>query len=150
MDDGGFDINADKFQIRPLAADESARLHSVLDPVLHDVRVSGAIVPDVRDEAHEDLGGGVVSAWLGNRAGTGGMGIRVLVGLPLAEQVAGLAEQVQEWEVEELAAVGLPATWPQCPDHPNSHPLAPEARDGQALWACPRTGRRIAAIGGVD
>jgi hypothetical protein len=60
-----------------------------------------------------------------------------------------LAEQVQEWELEELAAAGFPATWPQCPDHPNSHPLSPEARGGQALWTCPRTGRRIAVIGGL-
>ena len=148
MRDGAFDVNAAKFEVRPLIGDESALLHAALDPVLHDVRVSGAIIPDIQEEAHEDVEG-IVSAWLANRAGQGGVGIRVQSGLPLAEQVAGLAEQVQEWELEELPAAGLPATWPHCPGHPNSHPLSPEARDGQAIWACPRTGRRVAAVGGL-
>jgi hypothetical protein len=37
----------------------------------------------------------------------------VTLAQPAAERVAALADQVQEWEVEELAAAGRPATWPQ-------------------------------------
>jgi hypothetical protein len=69
-----------------------------------------------------------------------------------AEQVARLADQVQEWEVEELAAQGRPATWPQCPEHPSSHPLTPEVGpDETAVWRCPRSQRvagRIGQLGG--
>ena len=64
-----------------------------------------------------------------------------------AEQVARVAEAVQEWEIEELAAVGRPATWPECPDHPDSHPLDAVVDGGKAVWRCPRSGRAISAIG---
>ena len=71
------------------------------------------------------------------------------VGTPAdAEQVARLADQVQEWEIEELAAVGRSATWPECPDHPNSHPLQPGLSDQDtAVWRCPRSGRVISEVG---
>ena len=36
--------------------------------------------------------------------------IRVQVGLPPPERLVGLADQLQEWEIEELAAAGRPAT----------------------------------------
>jgi hypothetical protein len=150
MNGGGFGVNADKFKTRSLADHESAQLQAVLGPVLRDVRATGGIMPDIREEAHEDLDGGVVSAWLANGASAGGRGIRVLTGLSPAEQLAGMAAQVQEWELEELAAAGRSATWPQCPVHPNSHPLSPEAQGGEAVWVCPRIGRRIARIGELD
>jgi hypothetical protein len=55
---------------------------------------------------------------------------------------------IQEWEIEELAAAGRSATWPECCDHPNSHPLQPRLDDeNTAVWRCPRSGRVISAIG---
>jgi hypothetical protein len=67
-----------------------------------------------------------------------------------AERVAGLAEQVQEWEVEALAGAGRPATWPECPAHPASHPLEPAvSADGAATWRCPRSGLAVGAIGAL-
>jgi hypothetical protein len=149
MNDGSFGVNADKFEPQTLADEESTLLNAALGPVLRDIRVTGAIMPEILEEAHEDLEG-VISAWVANHVSAGGMGIRVPTYLPLTKQVAGLAEQLQEWEMEELAAVASPAVWPQCPDHPASHPLSPEVRDGQATWTCPRTGRRIAAIGELE
>jgi hypothetical protein len=72
----------------------------------------------------------------------------VTLAQPAAEQVAALADQVQEWEVEALAAAGRPATWPQCPEHPASHPLEPAvSADGGAIWRCPRSGLAVCAIG---
>lgn len=146
---GDFYIDPYGFRVRPLTENESAQLHAALGPVLHDIRVTGAILPDIREETHGEIEG-TISASVYSPLGSGGMGIFVRVELPLAERVADLADQVQEWEVEELPGHGKSSSWPECPDHPNSHPLSPVTRDGQAIWTCPRTGRRIAAIGELD
>ena len=66
------------------------------------------------------------------------------------DQLAQLADQVQEWAVEELWNRGRSATWPECPFHPNSHPLEPAAVAGAALWRCPKTAERVAAIGALS
>ena len=79
----------------------------------------------------------------------GSRGIHVQVSLPPPERLADLAHQLQEWEVEELAAAGRPATWPECPEHPDSHPLAPQARGGQAVWCCPASGQVISVVGSL-
>ena len=139
---------------RPLTDAERADLRAALEPVLRDLRTTDAIVPDVVEEAHDDLGPDCVPAWIQppGTAGSlvaGSQGIRVLLGLPLPERLADVADQLQEWEVEELAAAGRPATWPQCPQHPDSHPLAPQARGAQAVWCCPRSGHVIAVIGAL-
>jgi hypothetical protein len=66
----------------------------------------------------------------------------------VAERVADLADQVQEREAEALAEAGRPAAWPECPEHPASHPLAPAvAGDGGSVWRCPRSGTPVCAIG---
>jgi len=118
------------------------------------MRGSGAIVPGVLEEAHEDPGPDWVCACIrppdaaGSR-GLGSRGIRDQVGLPLPERLAGLAGSLQEWEVEELAVAGRPATWPECPEHPDSHPLAPRAHGDQAVWCCPASGQVISVIGAL-
>jgi hypothetical protein len=135
---------------RILTDAERAELQAALDPVLRDMRSSGAIVPDVLAEAHQDLGPDCLPAWILSPGSSGSAwGIRVEVGLPVPERLAGLADQLQEWEVEELAATGRPATWPECPEHPDSHPLAPRASGDQAVWCCPRSGHVISAIGAL-
>jgi hypothetical protein len=118
-----------------------------LEPILRDMRNSGAIVPDVREEAHDDLGPEYVHAWIELPGSTGAQGIRVQVSLPPPERLADLADQLQEWEIEELAAAGRAATWPECPEHPDSHPLAPQARGDQAVWCCPLSRQVISGIG---
>jgi hypothetical protein len=134
---------------RALAGAERAELRVTLEPVLRDMRDCGAIVPDVLEEAHDDLGPDFVCAWIQSPGGVGGGGIRVQVGLPAPERLADLAEQLQDWEIEELYAAGRPAAWPECPQHPDSHPLAPQARGDQAVWCCPASGQVIAAIGAL-
>jgi len=133
---------------RALTDAERAELRASLEPVLQDLRSSGAIVPDILEEAHDDLGPDCVCAWIQPPGGgAGSQGIRVQVSLPAPERLADLADQLQEWEVEELAAAGRPATWPECPQHPGTHPLAPRARSGQATWCCPASGQAISIIG---
>jgi hypothetical protein len=133
---------------RALTNAERAELRANLEPVLQDMRSSGAIVPDILEEAHDDLGPDCVCAWIQSPGGgAGSQGIRVQVSLLAPERLADLADQLQEWEVEELAAAGRPATWPECPQHPGTHPLAPQPRSGQATWCCPASGQAISIIG---
>lgn len=136
-------------QPRPLTEAEQTELRANTGPVLRDLRAAGAIVPDIRAEAHEVPDPDTVCAWIQHPRSIGSMGLRVRLALPPAERLADLADQVQEWEVEELAAAGRPATWPQCPDHPGSHPLSPGTNDGEAVWSCPASGRVVARIGAL-
>jgi hypothetical protein len=139
---------------RALTDAERGQLRSALEPILRDMRISGAIVPDVLEEAHDDLGPDYVPAWIRSPDdatwGLGSQGIRVQVSLSPPERLADLADQLQEWEVEELAAAGRPATWPECPQHPDSHPLAPQARGEAATWCCPASGQVIGVIGALQ
>jgi len=128
---------------------ERAELRANLEPILRDMHSSGAIVPDILEEAHDDLGPDCVCAWIQSPGDAGSQGIRVQVSLPAPERLADLADQLQEWEIEELAATGRPATWPQCPQHPDTHPLAPQARGDQAAWCCPASGQVISGIGAL-
>jgi hypothetical protein len=134
---------------RPLTDAERSAIDAAFAPVLLDLRAVGAIVPEVRYEAWQDRGPESVSAFIAPAGRTvGSRGVWVELAGSLAEQVAQLAEQVQEWEVEELCAAGQSATWPECPEHPNAHPLEPVVTDaGAAIWRCPRAGLAICAIG---
>ena len=134
---------------RPLTDGERAVLDAAMEPVLRDLRAAGALVPEVRYEAWEDQGPEYVSAFIAPPGETlGSQGVRVTLAHSAAERVADLAEQVQEWEVEALAAAGRPATWPECPEHPASHPLEPVmSADSTAIWRCPRSELPVCAIG---
>jgi hypothetical protein len=134
---------------RPLTDGERSVLDATMTPLLHDLRTAGAIVPGVRYEAREDRGPDYVCAVIGPADRTvGSQGVWVALAYSAAERVAELAGQVQEWEVEALAAAGRPATWPECPEHPASHPLEPVmSADGTAIWRCPRSERPVCAIG---
>lgn len=132
---------------RPLTESERARLRETLAPVLRDIEASGAIGPIIREETRDRVGDDFVSVMVWSADGTG-MGVFVPAEDTAGQRVARLADQVQEWEIEELAAVGRPATWPECPDHPNSHPLQPVLSDQDtAVWRCPRSGHVISQVG---
>ena len=135
---------------RALTDAERAELRANLEPVLRDMRSSGAILPDILEEAHDDFGPDCVCAWIQTPGGAGSQGIRVQVSLPAPERFADVADQLQEWEIEELAAAGRPATWPECPQHPDTHPLAPQARGDQATWCCLASGQLISGIGALQ
>lgn len=133
---------------RPLTADERLIVREAAAPVLRDMAATGPIVLDVREEAHADNGSDVVCAWVRSSLGNAAMGISIYLASPVTKRVAELAEQLQEFELEELCAAGRSATWPECPEHPDSHPLEPAVRDDAAMWLCPRSGDVICAIGG--
>jgi len=120
-------------------------LAEALTPVLRDLERSGSVIPEVRDD---EWGGIEGQATAGLRGPDGsGQGVSVMTGESLPQRIASVADQVQEWAVEELCSVGRPTNWPQCPDHPHSHPLSAVVQDGRAAWTCPATGRLASAIG---
>jgi hypothetical protein len=122
-------------------------LGEALVPVLDDLRNSGAPVPDVRDEQWSDFPG-QVTAML--RAADGsGQGVSAMAAEPLPQRIASVADQVQEWAIEALWRAGRPATWPECPQHPGSHPLAAAVQNGRAVWTCPQTRHIVTSVGSL-
>jgi len=119
-------------------------LARALAPVLHDLETTGGPVPQVDDEdwQHDPRW---PSAMLRGADGSA-MGISVTFGDSRPEQVAQVADQVQEWAVEELWG-SRPTNWPPCPQHPTTHPLQAAVRDGAARWTCPEDGTAVAVIG---
>ncbi|MER6510461.1 hypothetical protein ABT158_26810 [Nonomuraea sp. NPDC001636] len=113
-------------------------------PVLRDLRATCGVRPDLREET--PLRGGERVLMLFAPDGSG-VGLRLGVAGGPAEQVADLADQAQEWAVEALWGQGLPAVWPECPEHPGTHPLAATVVDGVATWSCPHTRAPVAAVG---
>jgi hypothetical protein len=131
-------------QGRDLTASERDELHAVLDPVLADIRAAGAILPVIEEHAWAD--DEAISVYLWSQDGYYA-GVQVLRDQPPAERLAWLADQVQDWEVEELAAAGRPATWPECPQHPGTHPLSAVVLDDVAVWQCPAAGTVAFRVG---
>jgi hypothetical protein len=120
-------------------------LAEALAPALRDLQTSGSVLPEVRDQQWDGIEG-QATAYLYSPDGSG-QGVFVMTGEPRSQQIASVADQVQEWAVEELCSVGRPANWPPCPRHPSSHPLSAVVQGGQAVWTCPATGREVSEIG---
>ena len=120
-------------------------LAEALAPVLRDLENSGSVVPDVRDEQWDGIEG-QVTAMLYSPPGWA-QGVWAMTGEPRPERIASVADQVQEWAVEELCSLGRPTNWPPCPQHPGTHPLSPVVSGARAVWNCPKTGDVVAEIG---
>jgi hypothetical protein len=120
-------------------------LSEALAPVLRDLGTCGAPVPDVRDKQWPDFPA-QVTAMLHDTDGTA-QGVFAMAAESLPQRIASVADQVQEWAVEALWRAGRPATWPECPEHPNSHPLTAAVQEDRAVWICPRTGHLVNVIG---
>src|SRR5436305_558239 len=102
-------------------------LDAALTPILHDVIASGELLVDVR-ESQPPFWRNPVPGYLYATAWTpdgSAVGISVQAGWPRAAQIAALAEQLQEITIEARWGAIPSATWPECPGHPNSHPLEP-------------------------
>ena len=64
-----------------------------------------------------------------------------------ADNVASVADQVQDFASEVLALVTGNSTWPPCPQHPDRHPLEARVVAGDAVWRCPVGGAVAAPVG---
>jgi hypothetical protein len=121
--------------------DVHEQLARAIQPVLRDAETAGVPVPTVADQEWIDFPD-MASAMLPST------GVSVALGVPEAEQIAQLADQVQEWIIEELWG-GAPTNWPRCPTHPRSHPLRAAVVGGVATWTCPTDGTDVAPIGSL-
>jgi hypothetical protein len=131
---------------RSLTDREQQQLQAALAPMLRDMRATGAVLPDIVPEAHEDRGEAFVCAWIDD-GDLGGCGISVWITESPADQVSQLAEQLVEWANDVQS--GRTATWPPCPDHPDGHALWPDCEDGRAVWKCSTSDRVVCAIGAL-
>lgn len=118
-------------------------LEQALQPVLRDIRRTGAPLPRIEDSPS----GGYPdqpAAMLWSLNGTGS-GVDVYTPAPEPDRIASVADQVQEWVIEERWISG--SNWPPCPHHPSTHPMTAQSRDALAVWVCPTDDEVISAIG---
>jgi hypothetical protein len=120
-------------------------LADALIPVLRDLEATCPLVPRIEPDQWSNFPGQLAAmAWWPDGSGCG---ISVLASETTEQRIANLADQVQDTAVEGLPQFGLPAVWPACPEHPNSHPLRALTTDGVAFWVCPMTGDRVQKVG---
>jgi hypothetical protein len=123
-----------------------AELEAALAPVVADLISGTGLDPEFRDVDWPVDGMVATMLFL---PGAGGAGISITCGAGSTDQVVSLADQVQVWAVEALWSAGRSPVWPECPEHPDAHPLQPAARDTAAIWACPVSGVEIGRIGSL-
>jgi hypothetical protein len=129
-----------------------AALREALAPVLRDLDGPDGVRPRIREWADVDwpMPGPLPEGVALYAPDGSGMGVQLRDGLDGVEQIAAMADQVQEWAVEALWGLRRPTNWPACPRHPGRHPLEPVADAGRAVWRCPATGDETAEIGHLD
>jgi hypothetical protein len=120
-------------------------LRAALEVVLPDLISTTGLNPQVREDNWSDVRGQECAHLNSDDGST--VGIWVMSGDTIAAQAAELADQIQEWAIEELFRLGRSPTWPECPEHPGSHPLSPKVAESNAVWGCPATLRTHAVIG---
>ncbi|VXC29382.1 hypothetical protein [Nocardioides sp. AX2bis] len=110
-------------------------IEEALRPVLDDLQAAEGWIPPVDPTPWQD--------WQPSESCTlvaygSSAGVWLDMSLDPASGLARLADQVQDWVVEQLPGMHRPAVWPTCPAHPDSHPRQAVVEGGRAVWACPR------------
>jgi hypothetical protein len=122
-------------------------LRRALAPILVDIASTGAPRPRIEEKERNSMGRAAAYLWSPDGSG---MGVAVSPHQSEAERLVEVADQVQEWVIEELWRKG--SNWPQCPRHPTTHPARPRvgAVSGLPEWTCPADDSRIADIGALN
>jgi hypothetical protein len=120
-------------------------LSEALAPVLRDLENSGTLLPDILTEQERAFDGRVSAMFYGT--GGSGMGVSAMAGEPLPENRLGRGSGPGMGDRGALGHADRPATWPECPEHLGSHPLAARLHADRAVWTCPRTGQLICGVG---
>jgi hypothetical protein len=117
------------------------RIEQALDLILKDLEAGGVPLPGIDwSDSWQD--------WQPSESvGLGGTGVWLNLTLTEAEGVAVVADQVQDWAVEELWRRRKPSNWPVCPAHPATHPMKAVVLVGEAVWVCPAGGEGKTQIG---
>ena len=122
-------------------------LREALQPILSDLRREGLSEPRIEDrDWSRDPERPSAMLWGPDGSGSG---ISVERSAALPERIAAVADQVQEWAIEELWGGSAATNWPRCPHHPNSHPLLATTSDQTAVWVCPADQATISRIGSL-
>jgi hypothetical protein len=121
----------------------------LLNIVLHDITATSAPEPTVEHHHGIDDDERFESVMLWSPDGTGASAYVDHAGPP-GEALARLADQVQEWVIEELSRTLGPTNWPRCPAHPDTHPMGAVTKGGIGVWACPVDGGPTCAIGSLQ
>ena len=106
--------------------------YQALDIVLRDAPAGCDVrLSEEREYEYEDP---IPMIWLG----PSGSMLHV-EGETLPAFVVAIADMLQEMLIEaRFYASGHASPWPECPLHPNAHPLQARQHDGSAWWICPR------------
>lgn len=121
-----------------------AGIVEIIRHVLRDVSSGGLEEPRI-EESNWDDDPQMFSAMIYSARDSTGQGVSVKGDLPRSEQLVSVADQVQEWVIEENGPTN--SNWPQCPWHPDNHPLSAQLVDGQGVWICPVRNTPVALIG---
>lgn len=117
-----------------------------LEPVLTDIRTTGAPAPRIADERWDPEQSTVV---LLRPDGTGaGVGVDRAASRPA--RVVQAADAAQEWVIESFWRLGLATGWPICPAHPATHPLGAVLDGDRPLWRCPAGAAVAIPIGSLE
>lgn len=124
-----------------------AVLRQALEPILRDLKRGGLDEPRIEDR---DWTGDseTTSAMLWSIDGSGS-GVSVLLSETPSERIADMADQVQQWAIEDQLWRAGATNWPRCPAHPNAHPLQAAPVNDAAVWVCPQNRDVVAQIGEV-
>ena len=119
-------------------------MRQALVPVLRDLEAAVVAAPRIEaDDWTGDADRPSVMLW----SPTGsGMGVQVSRLAPMSERIASVADQVQEFVIEELWRRAS-TNWPPCPRHPSTHPMKAMAQDDAAVWVCPVDDSLMGLIG---
>jgi hypothetical protein len=93
--------------------------------------------------AVDPWGNDVSSLWLWEAQGGSGTGI--WLGDPDEQPWEAVLRATET--VQDAAIDAVWGAWPECPDHPDSHPLTPDLAEEVAVWTCPATRRRVSKVG---
>jgi hypothetical protein len=126
--------------LRQQAVRDAANLDRGLQPVMREL---GRFHPDLLRVEPAPFG-----VWLKDSAGSGcGIAYRS-VSDDVAWTTYWVADTVQDAAIDALWGERKIPTWPECPDHPNTHPLKPElVDDTRAVWMCPTNLRVVCDVG---
>lgn len=122
-----------------------AALRQALQPVIRDLQRDGLVLPVIEDREWASIPD-QPSTMLRSADGSS-TGISVSRSIAAAERIVAVADQVQEWAIEEQWARRAATNWPRCPQHPDAHPMAARTVDQTAVWICPASEQVISAIG---
>ena len=90
------------------------------------------------------------TVWLSLDGDESKLGVVLTSGKPPMDRFVEIAGQIQDWVLETLAGRGHPAVWPECLEHPGTHPLEAFNEASQPVWRCPRSGRSQAGVGALS